>query len=87
MTTTNLCEAHEQCKLVYMFHSKPQENDSNRNAAQANHRVDIKLNITHIQDTIHFCLKAVVVAGYHHCCQRGREIYSHYLPEMPYGGL
>lgn len=43
---------NQMYELVYMLHTEPQENDCNRNAAQANHRDDIKLNCTHIQDSV-----------------------------------
>lgn len=49
-------------------------------SASANHWVDIKLDCSHIQDSIHFNLMTVELAEYHDCCQGGSgEVYSHYL--------
>lgn len=60
---------------------------TNRNAAQANHRVDIKLNGTHIQDTIHFYLKAVAVAGSHHCCKEAEKFTAITCPNAIWGTI
>lgn len=88
MTAIHLCESHVQHEPVYMLHTEPQENDCVTRmqlgphscaSVSANNRVDIKLKCTHIQDTIHFNLRPVVFAGYHHCCPGSREVYSHYL--------
>lgn len=48
-------------------------------SASANHRLDIKLRCTPIQDTIHFDFRPWLFAGHHHCWHAGRGVNSHYL--------